>query len=134
MPRRKKRDNRNTIRYTHPLLEPLRQPHLFGDNPVAKKKTAKNKVVRRASKNTPAPGQQDLPGIKTDRDEELDAAAVKVATAKKASKKAAGEYDSSINTIGNLMRTKDRSSYTSAGLVFNLAHEDKIKVTKAKDK
>lgn len=129
---RKKRRNGPTIRYTHPLLEPLQQPYLFGDNPVAKKRVCKKKVARK--KGTPAPGQLPLNGVESDRDQELDRAAVSVAEVKKKRKRIAEEYDSSLDSIGELMRKKDRTSYTSAGLVFNLAHEDKIKVTKAKDK
>lgn len=127
-----RRRKKKPIRYTHPLLEPVHHLHLFKDNPVAKKKI-KRKVAKSA-KRTPAPGQKALPGVEDDRDEHLDQGAVAVAEAKRRKKDAAEGYDNALEEMGKRMHAKKRTSYTSAGLNFTASKEEKLKVTKAKDK
>lgn len=89
---------------------------------------------RRGPKNVPASGQQALPGVESDRDIELDRACDAIAAGKRKKKAAAEEYDDACNKAGEVLRKKDRSSYTGSGVNIALVSEDKVKVTKAKDK
>ena len=100
---------------------------------MAKKKVAKKATTKKTKKKVPAPGQKNLAGVESDRDPELDKAAVEVAEKKRERLASKEWYDDAVAKMGELMQKKKINSYTSAGLNFTVAHEDRVKVSKAKD-